>query len=91
MNVSVSSLAMLFAALDSLRAGRNVLIVAGSRPYAFSLARILIAVAKRRGVKAANHRDVTDPNAPWIFARGYADSIELLAKDADVHYDASAR
>lgn len=84
-----SSIAMLFRAVDSLRNGRNVLIVARPRSYAFGVARILIAVAKRLGITLANHRGA-DQSCPWVYARGHDDPIELIAKDADVFRDASA-
>jgi chromosome condensin MukBEF complex kleisin-like MukF subunit len=85
-----SSIALLFSAVDSLRAGRNVLIIAEPRSTAFGIARLLIAVAKRLGIPLANHRGVS-PTAPWVYARGHNDPIELIAKDADVYRDVTAR
>lgn len=89
MKISVSSLAMIYTALDSLKAKRNVLIVAEPRTRAFVIARILVAIAKRREVVCANHRGA-DVSEPWVYARGAGERTKFLATYADVYQDLSA-
>jgi len=88
MILSISTLAMIYDATGSLRAGRNVLIVAEPRRRAFLIARIVIAIAKRQKLACANYGEALD--APWVFARGAGEPAELIAKDADVYRDKSA-
>lgn len=90
MTISTSTLALIIDALASLKAGRNVLIVAHDRPYAFGVAGLLVRIARHRAIPCANLRG-SALDAPWVYARGHDDPIELLSAHCDVFTDRSAR